>query len=202
MPLRNPVHESMCRDVAGGMSREAAWRAHGFGSRNSTRFFKRPEVAARVAELREEFNQGSAISLAYLQERLLAFTTADVGNYLEKRPYSEKLRVKDLTALPPELRACVSKVTIDRNGTLNFELHDKTKAIEALIKTVAPSKFELTGANGAALFDSDNLAKLNEEEVLLLKRLVAKVLGSAKDTSNGQYPAIEHQSAPEHRSTV
>jgi Terminase small subunit len=195
--LRNPVHESMCRDVAGGMSREAAWRSAGFGSRNSTRFFKRPEVAARVEELREEFNKGSAISLAYLQERLLAFTTADIGNYLEKRPYSDKLRVKDLTALPPELRACVSKVTIDRNGTLNFELHDKTKAIAELIKTVAPTKLEVTGPNGSALFDPDNLAKLDEDEVLLLKRLVAKIINNARDVSEGQYPpppAIEHRS--------
>jgi hypothetical protein len=126
----------MCRDVAGGMTREAAWRAAGLGSRNSTRFFKRPEVAARVAELREEFNKGSAISLAYLQEQLLALTKADVGLYLEKRPYSDKLRVKDITGLPPELRACISEVTIDKAGTLNFRLHDKTKAIEALLKSI------------------------------------------------------------------
>jgi len=134
--LRNPVHDSMCRDVAGGMSREAAWRAHGFGSRNSTRFFKRPEVAARVDELRDEFNKGSAISLAYLQERLLALTKADVGHYLEKRPYSDKLRVRDITGLPPELRACISEVTIDKNGTLNFKLHDKVKAIESLLRSI------------------------------------------------------------------
>jgi hypothetical protein len=136
----------MCRDVAGGMTREASWRAAGFGSRNSTRFFKRPEVAARVAELREEFNKGSAISLAYLQEQLLHLTKADVGNYLEKRPYSDKLRVKDITGLPPELRACISEVTIDKAGTLNFRLHDKTKAIETLLKSIG-SIGEAAGVN-------------------------------------------------------
>jgi hypothetical protein len=193
--LKNPVHDSMCRDVAGGMSREATWRAHGFGSRNSTRFFKRPEVAARVEELRQEFNEGSKISLAYLQEKLLNFTTADIGRYLEKRPYSDKLRVKDLTALPPELRACVSEVTIDKNGTLNFRLHDKTKAIEALIKTVAPAKLEVTVPNGSALFDVNNLAKLDEDEILLLKRLVAKIIG-AHEMLNGHHQIIEHQTIP------
>jgi Terminase small subunit len=168
------------------MSREAAWRAHGFGSRNSTRFFKRPAIAARVDELREEFNEGSRISLAYLQERLLAFTTADVGNYLERRPYSDKLRVKDLTALPPELRACVSEVTIDKGGTLNFKLHDKTKAIDTLLKTLpgalAAGKVEVSGPGGAPLamliehlLHPDNLAKLEDTEVETLRLIAHKI---------------------------
>jgi hypothetical protein len=126
----------MCRDVAGGMTREAAWRAHGFGSRNSTRFFKRPAIAARVAELQAEFNEGSRISLAYLQERLLALTTGDVGNYLEKRPYSDKLRVKDITSLAPELRACISEVNVGKGGELSFKIYDKIRAIEVLLRSV------------------------------------------------------------------
>jgi hypothetical protein len=135
--LRNPVHESMCRDVAGGMSREAAWRAAGFGSRNSTRFFKRPEVAARVEELRTAFNEGSKLQLAYLQESLLSLSKADIGVYFEKRPHSDKLRVKDITALPAEVRAAISEVTIGKDGTINIKIHDKVKILETLAKTIA-----------------------------------------------------------------
>jgi hypothetical protein len=137
--LANSTHEAMVRDVAGGMSEYDAWRAAGNQSRNYTRFFSRPEVRDRLAELRAQFNERSAISLAYLQAQLLRLTKADVGNYLEKAPHSTRLRVKDITALPPELRACIAEVTIDKNGTMNFKLHDKTKAIEALIKTVQPT---------------------------------------------------------------
>jgi hypothetical protein len=198
MPLSNSKYETMARDIAGGMSDRAAWLAAGYSSSNYNYFqlTRKPEFVARVDELREQFNEGSKISLAYLQEQLLKFTTADIGNYLEKRPYSDKLRVRDLTALPPELRACVSKVTIDRNGTLNFELHDKTKAIAELIKTVAPTKLEVSGLNGSALFEPDNLARLDEDEVLLLKQLVAKIIGSARGVSEERYPpAIEHEDA-------
>jgi hypothetical protein len=134
--LANSTHESMVRDVAGGMTEYDAWRAAGNQSRNYTRFFSRPEVVARLAELREQFNERSAISLGYLPAQLLRLTKADIGNYLEKRPHSASLRVKDITGLPPELRACISEVTIDKAGTLNFKLHDKTKAIETLLKSI------------------------------------------------------------------
>lgn len=186
LPLNNPKFEMMARDIAGGMSEWAAFLAAGYSPKSNSGYHReitrRSDFIARVEELREKFNEGSKISLAYLQERLLAFTTADIGNFLEKRPYSEKLRVKDLTALPPELRACVSRVTIDKNGTLNFELHDKTKAIAELIKTVAPRKVELSGPDGGpmlldALLHSENLAKLEDSEIEALKVIASKIVG-------------------------
>jgi hypothetical protein len=176
--LRNPVHESMCRDVAGGMSREAAWRAAGFGSRNSTRFFKRPEIAARVTELQEEFAEGSRISLAYLQERMLSYAQGDVTDYLEPRPYTDgKLRVRNLKELPPELRARIARVTIDKNGTINFEIYDKVKALETLIRSIGPTRLEVTGRDGGPINLSDpaNLARLDEEELQMLQHVVLKI---------------------------
>jgi hypothetical protein len=134
--LKNAVHESLCRDVAGGMSREAAWRAHGFGSRNSTRFFNRPKIAGRVKELQAEFNEGAKLQLAYLQESLLLLSKADPGNYFEKAPHSSRLRVKDITSLPPEVRACISDVMIGKDGIVNIKLHDKVKILEALARTI------------------------------------------------------------------
>jgi hypothetical protein len=71
--------------------------------------FRVNKVAARVEELRAEFNEGSKLQLAYLQESLLSLSKADIGAYFEKRPHSDKLRVKDITTLPPEIRACIAR---------------------------------------------------------------------------------------------
>jgi hypothetical protein len=126
----------LCRDVAGGMSEHAAWVAAGNKGRNGSRFFKRPEVAARVAELRQEFNERSAIALSYLQEQLLQLLKADIGNYLEKRPYSNRLHVRDLTQLSPELRACISEVTFGKGGEINIKVHDKLKVMDTLLRSM------------------------------------------------------------------
>jgi hypothetical protein len=134
--LTNTVHESLCRDVAGGMSREAAWRAHGFGSRNSTRFFKREKIAARVSELQAEFNQGAKVHAAYLTEKLLTVVNADVGQFLEVVPYSGRLRLRDVTKLPPEQRRAISELVIDKNGRTSIKLESKTHALDSLLKMI------------------------------------------------------------------
>jgi Terminase small subunit len=134
--LRNPVHESMCRDVAGGMSREAAWRAHGFGSRNSTRFFKRPAIAKRVDELRAEFNEAAGIHLRYLQEKLLGIVTTDATEFFEQRPYSTSLRLRDPKTLPPEMRASVAEMYVDKGGRAGIKLESKLHALDSLLKTI------------------------------------------------------------------
>src|SRR5262249_26052276 len=123
----------MCRDVAGGMSREAAWRAHGFGSRNSTRFFKRKAIAQRVEELCQEFNQAAAIHLRYLQEKLLAFVASDITNYFEQNQWG-RLRVKrNLSDLPAEMRSAISEMRVDKNGEIKLKLESKVHALDTLL---------------------------------------------------------------------
>jgi Terminase small subunit len=132
--LRNPVHESMVRDVAGGVSREAAWRAHGFGSRNSTRFFNRPKVAARLSELQSEFNEGSKIQLRYLEEKYFGIVNADIGQFVEKAPHSDRLRLRDVTRMAPEQRRAIQELVIEKNGRTSIKLESKSHALDALTK--------------------------------------------------------------------
>jgi hypothetical protein len=144
----------MCRDVAGGMSCEAAWRAHGFGSRNSTRFFKRPAIAQRVEELRREFNEAAAIHLRYIQEKLLSLASSDITNYFEQNQWGS-LRVKrNLAELPPEMRSAINGLKIDKNGRVEVKLESKAHAIDTLLKTLpgalAAGKLEVTGKDGGA----------------------------------------------------
>jgi hypothetical protein len=135
----------MCRDNAGGLSEWAAWLAVGNDpkNRNYRRFFKRPEVIARVAELRAEFNNAAGIHLRYLQEKLLAIATTDVTDFFELRPYSSALRLKDPKTLPVHMRAAVSEMYVDKNGKVGLKLESKTHALDSLLKTIgafAPSE--------------------------------------------------------------
>jgi hypothetical protein len=63
------------------------------------------------------FNEGATLQLAYLQEGLLVLSKADIGADFEKVPSSSRLRVKGITLLPPEVRACISDVTIAKEGS-------------------------------------------------------------------------------------
>jgi hypothetical protein len=140
-PLRNLGHEEVARHCGGGMPEKEAWKLAGYSSGNYDylKVTTHPVFVERVAELRAEFQRGTAISLAYLQERLLRLTTADACDYIEKIPGSSKFRVKDLLSLPPEVRACVSEVHFDRDGNMNFRMHDKTRAIADLLRSLQPS---------------------------------------------------------------
>ncbi len=180
--LRNPTHESMARDVAGGLSEWAAWLAAGNDpkNRNYRRLFKRPEVVARVAELRQEFNEAASIHLRYLQEKLLAIATTDV---FEPRPYSTALRLKDPKTLPAHMRAAVSEMFVDKNGKVGIKLESKTHALDSLLKTIggfAPSQVEVSGPGGGpllldALLHPANLQKLDDAEIEMLRLIANKI---------------------------
>jgi Terminase small subunit len=163
--LRNPTHEAMCRDVAGGMSREAAWRAAGFGSRNSTRFFKRPAIAKRVDELRVEFNEAAGIHLRYLQEKLLCIVTTDATEFFEQRPYSTSLRLKDPKTLPSQMRASVAEMYIDKGGRVGIKLESKLHALDSLLKTIGAFS-DGTSVNVAAIAAAGEITDEDREKAL------------------------------------
>jgi hypothetical protein len=147
--LINHRHEAIARDVAGGVSVLSACRAVGMRSRAATKIAKRPEVAARIAELRAEFAKGSSLQRAWIEQELLTIARSDPADYLEPRSaYTDKLRVKSIEKLTREQRAAVSEFTFDRNGNLQVKLHDRAAALGKLLEITSPTKVELTGANG------------------------------------------------------
>ena len=78
---------------------------------------------------------------------------------------------------PPELRARIAKVTIDKSGTVNFEIYDKVKALETLMRSIGPTRLEVTGRDGGPINLSDpaNLARLDEAELQMLQHVVLKI---------------------------
>ncbi len=190
--LANSTHESMCRDVAGGMSREAAWRAHGFGSRNSTRFFNRPKIAARVAELQSEFNEGAKIHAAYLAEKLLTVVNTDVCQFIEPVPYSTRLRLRDITKLPAEQRRAISELVIDKNGRTSIKLESKTHALDSLAKMtgcVGPSTIVNVNASAEARAAAD-VAQMSAPE---LARRISLII---EDAANAGESIDDAQAVP------
>ena len=152
--LKNAKHEAFCREIAGGMSVNAAWVVIGnnASSNNASRLARQEHIVARIGELRAEFNQGAAIQLAYLQEKLLTLASADATRFFESAEEGG-LKLRDITKLPAELRAAVSEVRID-GGKVSFKMHNKLHAIDSLIDTIggkAPQRVELTGKEGAPL---------------------------------------------------
>jgi hypothetical protein len=163
--LKNPKHEAFCREVAGGLNYRQAWVAIGnnLASNNFGKLARRPEVQARIAELQEEFNRHSTIGLRYLQEKLLPIATSDVTRYF-KRVCGGKLKLRDVTKLPAELRAALSEMRIDPDGTVTIKPWDKIGAINSLLKTVggfAPQRIELTGREDAPIETFDALPPLD-----------------------------------------
>jgi hypothetical protein len=148
--LRNPKHESICRDVAGGASWDHAWVLAGNSpnSRNVGRLKSDPRIQARVAELRAEFNAAGGIQLRWLQEQLLPIATSDVTSYFEADD-AGKLALRDVTKLPPELRSALSELRIDSDGQVTVKTWNKTDAINSLLKTTggfAASRIEISAA--------------------------------------------------------
>jgi phage terminase small subunit len=152
-PLKNPRHDAFCREIAGGHSVAGAWVAVGFNAkaRNAARLARQPKIVARIAELRDEFNEGAEIKLRYLQEKLLALVTSDVTQFFEQNKCGA-LKPCDLTQLPPELRSAIAEVRVDGKGKVTIKLVDKLHALDSLIKTIggfAPIKIAATNPDGA-----------------------------------------------------
>ncbi|MDI1345320.1 MAG: hypothetical protein PSV22_14635, partial [Pseudolabrys sp.] len=103
-----------------------------------------------IAELRAEFNASAKISLGYMQEKLLGFANCDITRYFEHTA-GGRLKLRDVTQLPPELRSALSELRVDAKGAVVVKMVDKLGAYNSLIKTIggfAPERIEVTGANG------------------------------------------------------
>lgn len=172
--LKNPKHEAFCREVAGGLNYRQAWISVGnnVASNNFGKLARRPEVQARVAELREEFNRTAGIKVEYLREKLLPIATSDVTRYF-RRGRGGKLVLRDVTKLPAELRAALSELRVEPDGTVTIKAWDKIGAINSLLKTVggfAPQRIELTGKDGGPVETFDALPPLE-----IMRRLAFSV---------------------------
>jgi hypothetical protein len=154
-PLKNPQHEKLAREYAGGATMAAAWRTIGRDSAigNQWRTFRRADIQARVKYLRDQFNEMAGIGLAALQARLLRIADANVVELFEADERGA-LRLRDLTKLPAAVTTPITELSIDKDGAVKVKSADKLHAIDSLIKTVggfAPENSD--GPKGTTLED-------------------------------------------------
>jgi hypothetical protein len=197
LPLRVPGHENAARLYAGGMSERDAWVFAGYavGNHGYIRIIREPDFLARVAEFRKADAEQQPASLGFLQQRLLRIALSDPGDYFERIPHTNnRWRVKDLDALPAEMRSAISEVTFDKQSRPVVRLHDRSKALAELVRMVAPSKVEVTGPGGGpvlldALLSPAALQRLSDDEIRMLDHVARKI--AADDAITVEAEAVE-----------
>jgi hypothetical protein len=86
--LRNPRRERFAIEVASMTPIDRAYATAGFKSApewcrpNGAKLAQHPEVAARIAELQNEFRAGAALHVQYLQSLLLPVAEANLADFV------------------------------------------------------------------------------------------------------------------------
>src|SRR5262249_34920708 len=147
-------YENAARLYAGGMAERDAWVFAGYavGSHDYIRVMREPDFLARVAEFRKADADQQSVSLGFLQQRLLRIALSDPGDYFERIPNTNnRWRVKDLDALPAEMRSAIAEVQFDKQNRPVVKLHDRSRALSELARMIAPQKVEMSGPGGNPL---------------------------------------------------
>src|SRR5271163_3014697 len=90
--LRNTRHERFAREMAALTPLATAYREAGFGGDprwhpfNASKLANKPNIKARIEELRIEFEAMSAIHLDYVRHMLLRTIEADPRDLYERDP--------------------------------------------------------------------------------------------------------------------
>jgi Terminase small subunit len=147
MRLRVTRQERFAREVAALSPLATAYREAGYGgdprwhAYNASKLANRSRVKARIDELREQFEQMSAIHVDYIRHQLLKIVEADVRDLYERDstdPTGKKLRLRSIAELPGYLSRAIARLKIDpENGALTeVILASKTEASATLLRSL------------------------------------------------------------------
>jgi phage terminase small subunit len=147
MPALKYREELFAHEVAAFTPPDRAYLTAGFRSRpefargNACRLLRKPEVAKRIDELREEFRSRCALHVEYLQELLLPIVEANPLDYFktEKAKGSNRNRTtfKDLKKLRREQGLAISSLKLSDEGTVaEVKFHGKNEAAKTLLATL------------------------------------------------------------------
>ncbi|MGY4294602.1 phage terminase small subunit [Bradyrhizobium sp. i1.4.4] len=139
--LRNPRWERFAVEVASMVPVERAYLAAGFRSKpewarpNGSKLSRKPDVAARIDELRGEFTANCALSVEYLQQLLLPAAAANVVDYFETD--TKGTRLKPLSSLTREQGAAISSIKFGDDGAVaELKFHPKPAAVDTLMRSI------------------------------------------------------------------
>jgi len=154
--LSEPKYEVFAREVAAGRTRAAAAVAAGYsesdaGSRGA-KLAKRPEIAARIAELQEAAAEAVVETVRVTRERVLQ-ELERLAFFDARKLFNEEGEFRRITELDEDTARAVTVV----DGKLR--LADKNAALQSLARHLGMfrDKVELTGADGGAVQTSVDL---------------------------------------------
>jgi Terminase small subunit len=145
--LRNSKHEKFAREVAALTPLATAYREAGFlgdlrwHRYNASKLANKPNVKARIEELRVEFEAMSAIHVEYVRHQLLRTIEADPRDLFERDsgdPTGKRFRLRSIADLPRHLTAAIAKLKIDpeTGAPVEVSLADKNAAAATLLRSL------------------------------------------------------------------
>lgn len=141
--LENVKHEAFALEVAEGRTLLEAHKAAGYvpDAGNAKRLRKRPEVRARIAELRQEAAEFANVRRVRVVLEVDRVGRANIRDFYEPELDEETMkptgraRLKSILDLPRELSAAIQEVEFDDKGhPVKLKLHDKNQANFTLLK--------------------------------------------------------------------
>ncbi|MBV5291303.1 MAG: terminase small subunit [Curvibacter lanceolatus] len=155
--------------LATGNSRESYRRAYDVDpgtlpstiTKSAYELMQRPEVKARIIELRAEVAEAAVIDQAQLLVELRRVAFSDIRRVMDA---SGKILIP--SELDAETAAAVQSFKIDEFGRIEYKFHDKLGALEKLAKYLG-------------LYEKDNRQKA-DPLVELLRNLSGNVVGAVR----------------------
>jgi len=151
--LRNTRHERFAREMAALTPLATAYREAGFGGDprwhpfNASKLANKPNIKARIEELRIEFEAMSAIHLDYVRHMLLRTIEADPRDLYERDPTDstgKKVRLRPIAELPRRIASAISKLKIDPETGAPVEvwLANRNEAAAVLLRSLPGGAIE------------------------------------------------------------
>lgn len=140
--LEHVKHEAFALSVAEGKTLLEAHKQAGYvpDAGNAKRLRKRPEVRARIAELRQEAAEFANVRRVRVVLEVDRVGRANMRDYYERelgengKP-TGKLKLKSILDLPRELTAAIQEVEFGDDGQpVKLKLHDRNQANFTLLK--------------------------------------------------------------------
>jgi hypothetical protein len=153
-PLNNRRLEDAARRIAGGMDELDALVLSGYSTRSLeyVKALRHPEFIARVGELRQADIEFAGPSLPFWLQRLMRIADADPALCFERDSFG-RTKVRDILAMEPQARAAIVEYRYDKHGRPILKFHDRRQAIQDVIRSILPSRVEVSGPGGEPLND-------------------------------------------------
>lgn len=168
----SPLREAFCRNrLTMGHSESYRVAREAYGNKNASgkhdhvyafRLEQKPEIKARIAELRAAVDDDTVISTKEIMAELAKIARANAGDFFEWGPGGITVIPKE--KLSRDQQSVVSEVseTVTKDGgTIRIKLHDKLGALNALARIMGMNKdnvnLEVTGLKGLINIDIDKV---------------------------------------------